>query len=81
MTGKRSAYEPIFQTRGGGAHISRGPARSVVPVREFRRHWVSEATTRLPPPEGRDQEPDAIRLISAWKANKRQRTAYEKDRS
>ncbi|MFQ5830968.1 MAG: BrnT family toxin, partial [Candidatus Methylomirabilia bacterium] len=27
------------------------------------------------------REPDAIRLISAWKANKRQREAYEKDRS
>ncbi len=27
------------------------------------------------------QEPDAIRLISAWKANKRQRKAYEKGRS
>jgi uncharacterized DUF497 family protein len=27
------------------------------------------------------QEPDAIRLISAWKANKRQREAYEKGRS
>ena len=27
------------------------------------------------------QEPDAIRLISAWKANKRQREAYEKSRS
>jgi uncharacterized DUF497 family protein len=26
------------------------------------------------------REPDAIRLISAWKANKRQRTLYEKDR-
>lgn len=26
-------------------------------------------------------EPDAIRLISAWKANKRQRKAYEKGRS
>ena len=26
------------------------------------------------------QEPDAIRLISAWKANKRQREAYEKGR-
>ena len=27
------------------------------------------------------REPDAMRLISAWKANKRQRKAYEKDRS
>jgi len=27
------------------------------------------------------KEPDAIRLISAWKANKRQRNAYEKNRS
>lgn len=27
------------------------------------------------------REPDAIRLISAWKANKRQREAYEKGRS
>lgn len=27
------------------------------------------------------QEPDAIRLISAWKANKRQRKAYETGRS
>ncbi len=27
------------------------------------------------------QEPDAVRLISAWKANKRQREAYEKGRS
>jgi uncharacterized protein len=26
------------------------------------------------------QEPDAIRLISAWKANKRQRKEYEKGR-
>jgi len=26
------------------------------------------------------KEPDAIRLISAWKANKRQRKAYEKGR-
>jgi len=26
------------------------------------------------------REPDAIRLISAWKANRRQRKAYEKDR-
>ncbi len=26
------------------------------------------------------QEPDTIRLISAWKANRRQRRAYEKDR-
>jgi uncharacterized DUF497 family protein len=26
------------------------------------------------------QEPDAIRLISAWKANRRQRGAYEKGR-
>lgn len=26
------------------------------------------------------REPDAIRLISAWKANKRQRKAYEKGR-
>ena len=26
------------------------------------------------------KEPDAIRLISAWKANKRQRNAYEKGR-
>ena len=26
------------------------------------------------------QEPDAIRLISAWKANKRQKEAYEKGR-
>ena len=27
------------------------------------------------------RDPDAIRLISAWKANTRQREAYEKDRS
>jgi uncharacterized DUF497 family protein len=27
------------------------------------------------------QEPDAIRLISAWKANKRQRKDYETSRS
>jgi uncharacterized DUF497 family protein len=27
------------------------------------------------------QEPDAIRFISAWKANKRQKEAYEKGRS
>ena len=27
------------------------------------------------------RDPDAIRLISAWKANKRQRGAYEKGRS
>jgi len=27
------------------------------------------------------REPDVIRLISAWKANKRQRKAYEKGRS
>ncbi len=27
------------------------------------------------------QEPDVIRVISAWKANKRQRVLYEKDRS
>ena len=27
------------------------------------------------------KEPDAIRLISAWKANERQRNAYEKNRS
>ena len=27
------------------------------------------------------RDPDAIRLISAWKANTRQRKAYEKDRS
>ena len=27
------------------------------------------------------RDPDAIRLISAWKANKRQREAYEKGRS
>jgi uncharacterized DUF497 family protein len=27
------------------------------------------------------REPDAIRLIAAWKANKRQREAYEKGRS
>ena len=27
------------------------------------------------------QEPDASRLISAWKANKRQKKAYEKGRS
>jgi hypothetical protein len=27
------------------------------------------------------QEPDAVRLISAWKANRRQRKAYEKGRS
>ena len=27
------------------------------------------------------REPDAIRVISAWKANKRQRELYEKDRS
>ena len=27
------------------------------------------------------QEPDAVRLISAWRANKRQREAYEKGRS
>ena len=26
------------------------------------------------------REPDIIRLISAWKANKRQRSEYEKDR-
>jgi hypothetical protein len=26
------------------------------------------------------RDPDAIRLISAWKANKRQREAYEEDR-
>jgi uncharacterized DUF497 family protein len=26
------------------------------------------------------QEPDTIRLISAWKANKRQRAVYEKGR-
>jgi uncharacterized DUF497 family protein len=26
------------------------------------------------------RDPDAIRLISAWKANKRQRKAYEKGR-
>ena len=26
------------------------------------------------------QEPDTIRLIYAWKANRRQRRAYEKDR-
>jgi uncharacterized DUF497 family protein len=26
------------------------------------------------------QEPDSIRLISAWKANRRQREAYEKGR-
>jgi uncharacterized DUF497 family protein len=26
------------------------------------------------------REPDSIRLISAWKANKRQRLRYEKDR-
>jgi len=26
------------------------------------------------------KEPDAIRLISAWKANRRQRNAYEKGR-
>jgi len=27
------------------------------------------------------REPDIIRLISAWKANKRQRVLYEKNRS
>lgn len=27
------------------------------------------------------REPDMIRMISAWKANKRQRELYEKDRS
>ena len=27
------------------------------------------------------RDPDAIRLISAWKANKRQREAYEEGRS
>ncbi len=27
------------------------------------------------------REPDAVRLISAWKANRRQREAYEKGRS
>jgi len=27
------------------------------------------------------REPDIIRVISAWKANKRQRELYEKDRS
>ena len=27
------------------------------------------------------REPDALRVISAWKANKRQRALYEKDRS
>jgi uncharacterized DUF497 family protein len=27
------------------------------------------------------REPDVIRIISAWKANKRQRRQYEKDRS
>jgi uncharacterized DUF497 family protein len=27
------------------------------------------------------QEPDALRVISAWKANKRQRVLYEKSRS
>ncbi len=27
------------------------------------------------------RDPDAIRLISAWKANRRQREAYEKGRS
>ena len=27
------------------------------------------------------QEPDIIRVISAWKANKRQRKLYEKNRS
>ncbi|MEK7362507.1 MAG: BrnT family toxin [candidate division NC10 bacterium] len=27
------------------------------------------------------REPDVIRVISAWKANKRQRELYEKDRS
>ena len=27
------------------------------------------------------REPDAIRVISAWKASNRQRQAYEKDRS
>ena len=27
------------------------------------------------------REPDAIRVISAWKANRRQREAYEKGRS
>lgn len=27
------------------------------------------------------REPDTVRLISAWKANKRQREIYEKDRS
>jgi uncharacterized DUF497 family protein len=27
------------------------------------------------------REPDIIRIISAWKANKRQRILYEKDRS
>jgi uncharacterized DUF497 family protein len=27
------------------------------------------------------KEPDVIRLISAWKANKRQRNTYEKGRS
>ena len=26
------------------------------------------------------REPDTLRVISAWKANKRQRTLYEKDR-
>ena len=27
------------------------------------------------------QEPDVLRVISAWKANKRQRVLYEKSRS
>ena len=27
------------------------------------------------------REPDIIRVISAWKANKRQRVLYEKERS
>ena len=27
------------------------------------------------------REPDTLRVISAWKANKRQRVLYEKDRS
>ena len=38
MIVKWARYNAVFQTRGGLGHVSPAPARSVVPIREFRRH-------------------------------------------
>ncbi|MBI2206938.1 MAG: BrnT family toxin [Candidatus Rokubacteria bacterium] len=40
-----------------------------------------QALTREDPDAGAYREPDVLRVISAWKANKRQRVLYEKGRS